>query len=508
MTKLRPPARWGIPALSAIIALILGLWEISRPSPWTDEIVTMNVAQRSLPQIVHLLGTADAVHGLYYVLIHAVTSTFGLSAFIVRLPSTIAVAASAAGVALLARHLGGDRLAAVSGPLFALAPTSSRYAQEARPFALVMAFAVYATLTLVIAHERADRRSYALYACLIAVMGLGNILSLLLLPAHALTLVLLRAPRGTWLRWLAAASAATAPVLPLLWVAFGERGAAGIASYAGSGAVADFSGWLFIPEEPRTGAIAAFALAGLGLSALGLGIAQAVGDRIRRRGEGFKRALRSAAAAPPIAVALPWLVLPVLGLTAISVTMPLFTPRYLLYCLPAAALLAGWALTCIRPVIALSAVLLLALGLSFVHVDIRRQDSRPWDTKAIARALEDRDHPGDGILYGTGTLELIASTFPQSFSGLRAIGTDHSAAVLGTLAASRVSEATLVQRLESTPRVWVLSSTHLSAAEESNQQAVLAQQWSAMQQAGGFAIAYRYTVRGLMLTLYVHTGGD
>jgi mannosyltransferase len=486
----------------------MGLWETSRPSPWTDEIVTMDVSQRSLTQITHLLGTADAVHGLYYFLIRAVTWAFGLSVFAVRLPSIIAVAAAAAGVALLARRLGGDGLAAVAGPLFALAPTSSRYAQEARPFALVMAFAVFATLALAVALERSDRRWYVVYACLIAVMSLGNILSLLLIPAHALTLVLVRVPRATWRRWLIAAGVAVVPVLPLLWLAFSERGAVGIASFASPGAVADFAGWLFLPEQPSSDAVVVYGLVGLGLGLLVLGFALVVRVRIRQQGGGAKRAMRSAAASPVLAFALPWLVIPLLGLTVVSVAKPIFTPRYLLYCLPAAALLVSFVLSRIRPAVAVSAALLLAMGLAFVQVDIRQQDSRPWDTKPVAQTLAARDHAGDGILYGGGTLQFIASAFPQQFSGLRDIGTSQSAAVLGTLAASRVPEATLVQRLGAVSRVWVLSSTHLSGAAQSNQQAVLAQQQAAMQAAGGFTVAYRYAARGLLLTLYVRaTGG-
>jgi mannosyltransferase len=248
-----------------------------------------------------------------------------------------------------------------------------------------------------------------------------------------------------------------------------------------------------------------YSLVGLGLCVLVFGFALVVRVRIRQQGGDAKRALRSAAATPVLAFTLPWLVIPLLGLTAVSVAMPLFTPRYLLYCLPAAALLISLALSRIRPAAAVSAALLLALGLAFVQVDIRQQDSRAWDTKAIAQALGKRDHVGDGILYGGGTLQFIASAFPQQFSGLRDIGTDQSAAALGTLAASRVSEATLVQRLESVPRVWVLSSTHLSGAAQSNQQAILAQQQAAMQQAGGYTVAYRYAARGLLLTLYVRT---
>ncbi|MYR58532.1 hypothetical protein GTY54_20600, partial [Streptomyces sp. SID625] len=60
-------------ALPAALALALGLWGIGRrDSMWRDESVTHQVAHRSLGDLGRLLGHIDAVHGLYYLLMHAV----------------------------------------------------------------------------------------------------------------------------------------------------------------------------------------------------------------------------------------------------------------------------------------------------------------------------------------------------------------------------------------------------------------------------------------------------
>jgi len=47
-----------------IVMSTLGLWGLDRGGMWRDEAATFQVACRSMPQIWHLLGSVDAVHGL------------------------------------------------------------------------------------------------------------------------------------------------------------------------------------------------------------------------------------------------------------------------------------------------------------------------------------------------------------------------------------------------------------------------------------------------------------
>ncbi|MFK8850044.1 hypothetical protein [Streptomyces sp. Ac-502] len=155
----------------AVVGLGFGLWGITGPAAWTDEIVTMDVARRSGAQLVELLGNVDAVHGLHYVLMHLVGVGVGVSEFTVRLPSAVAMAVAAAGLSWMGRLLGGVSLGLYAGLLLAVLPTASRYAQEARSFAMVMAVAVLATGTLVQTLLSGCRRWSGGYAVLIALLG-------------------------------------------------------------------------------------------------------------------------------------------------------------------------------------------------------------------------------------------------------------------------------------------------------------------------------------------------
>ncbi|HYB82902.1 MAG TPA: hypothetical protein VED43_14925, partial [Mycobacterium sp.] len=56
--------------IAVVAAVISGAWA-SRPSLWFDEAATISAsASRTLPELWRLLSHIDAVHGLYYLLMH------------------------------------------------------------------------------------------------------------------------------------------------------------------------------------------------------------------------------------------------------------------------------------------------------------------------------------------------------------------------------------------------------------------------------------------------------
>ena len=61
---------------------------------------------------------------------------------------------------------------------------ASRYAQEARPFALATAAATTATWAVLVATRRQTRTAWVGYGAAVLVCGLANVISLLILPAH------------------------------------------------------------------------------------------------------------------------------------------------------------------------------------------------------------------------------------------------------------------------------------------------------------------------------------
>ncbi|MEU8923709.1 glycosyltransferase family 39 protein [Kitasatospora sp. NPDC048545] len=207
----------------ALVMLAVGGYRLGTPDLWRDEIATSTVATRSLGDLLRLLQHIDASNGAYYLLMHGWTAVFGDSTVALRIPSVLAMAGAAAFVALTARRLFGGRVAAVgAGLLFTVPPLVSRYAQEARSYALVTCAIAAATYFLLRALERPTWRRWAPYCAAMAVAGAGHLISFSTLAGQAALVALhlwrtREAPdrRLLWQYPLAVAVAAL-PVLPVV----------------------------------------------------------------------------------------------------------------------------------------------------------------------------------------------------------------------------------------------------------------------------------------------------
>lgn len=293
-------------AVPVAVMLALGLWGLDRGGMWGDEGVTFMVGRRTVPQIWHLLHGVDAVHGLYYLLMHAVL-TVHPGEVVLRLPSLCGAAATAGLVAALGTRLARPRVGLWAGLLYAITPLTGHYAQEGRSYALVAAGVAAATLLLVRALEG---RSWWPYGAVLAVTFLLHEFAVLVLCAHAVTLAAERVRGAVWRGWIRAVGVAGGVLIPLVWVSEGQ-----------SAQVA----WLRVPDWDTTERLARDFLAvtptgfvfwiSIALILIGLGAGRLT------------------------SVALPLLLLPPVILLSVSQFRPLFHERYVLYALAGAPLL-------------------------------------------------------------------------------------------------------------------------------------------------------------------------
>lgn len=224
--------------VSAMLAI--GLWGLDRGGMWRDEAVTFQVARRSVPQIWQLLHSVDAVHGLYYLLMHAALAPHP-GEVALRLPSVCAAATTVGLVAALGVRLCRPRVGLWAGLLYAVTPMAGQFAQEGRSYALVAAGAAGATVLLVraigVPAGRAESRTWGraggwwAYAAVVAVTCLLHELAVLLLLAHAGTLALVRVPARVWWRWGCAAGAAVLGLMPLVLVSRETGGVASVSAF-------------------------------------------------------------------------------------------------------------------------------------------------------------------------------------------------------------------------------------------------------------------------------------
>ncbi|MBA9003202.1 glycosyltransferase family 39 protein [Thermomonospora cellulosilytica] len=408
---------------------------ISGPSFWLDEAATLSAARRALPDILRMMGHIDLVHGPYYLMMRAWLLLFGDGEFAMRLPSVLATAAAAAGVAVIGRRLASAPTGMTAGLLYAGHPTAVRYAQEARSYAMVTAVAVLATYLLVRAVDSGDRRWLAGYASALVLLALLNLFGVLLIAAHGATLLWWRGRTGRLLtRWAIAVAVSAVAVVP--WALATRRQQWQVA-------------WLPRPNAETLGDLGVW-LAGSGpLVVVVLVLA----------GAGLWAAPAGPRALPLVPLAVPWLLAAPVILLLVSLAEPVFSPRYVLYCLPAVALLMGAGLVRLvarRAVaaIAVAALVMLSIG---PHVEIRRQDSRPSDARAAAAVLAAHARPGDGLVFLHPNMRWEAAAYPAAYWGLPDLTLRRGPVRVGNIVGEEMVQPSRVrQRLMRHHRVWVI----------------------------------------------------
>jgi len=401
--------------------LVLGWWGITRDnSMGNDEVATRWAALLPLRELAHLLGNVDAVHGLYYLLMHGWVA-LGSSPVVLRIPSVIAMTVAAALMVVIGRRLTGSGWAGLfAGLIMALTPSISFYAQTARSYAMVFACVLGSTLALMYALEaeaagRAARRRWLAYAGLVALGGYLNEMSLLVLAAHAVTVLLARYGQPTVERWLWAAGGGAALVAPLVLLSIKEHAALGWVSPPDLTDLRVLAQDYFGAETLAAGLLAICAVLAL-LPPSGtwrwLPARAGQASATQAGGDPGPPWWRSGGVSLP-SVAAPLLVLPGAILMTESVLLrPLYVDRYVLYGEAGAALLAGtglyrigrWAgdasgrraLVWLPGVIVCLCVLVLQLAPQY-HV--RRPGSRRYDYGGPSRYVGANARPGDGILF-------------------------------------------------------------------------------------------------------------
>ncbi|MEU6918569.1 glycosyltransferase family 39 protein [Streptomyces olindensis] len=435
----------------------IGLWGLDRGGMWGDESVTFQVARRTVPQIWRLLHDVDAVHGLYYLVMHAVLAVHP-GEVVLRLPSVCAATATAGLVAALGVRLAGPRTGLWAGLLYAITPMTGHYAQEGRSYALVAAGVAGATLLLLRAVDAGTARAWWPYGTVVALTCLLHELAVLVLCAHAATLALTRVPRRVWSRWGCAAAAVVLLLLPLVWVSQGQAGQVA---------------WLVPPGWDRVERLARnFSPGPDGVVFWAALLLTALGLRERRLA----------------AVALPLLLVPPGILMAVSQVRPLYHDRYVLYALAGGSLLVAAGAGRVAGVLErvrfhgrrvriggrrmrirgrrmralLGVTGVLALTVTFLHhLPVHRQDrsaaQRP-DNLAVVSALAVRQmRPGDPVLFVPSVGRLAALAYPKGFRQVRDIALREPAPRSGTLWGREASPGELRHRLAAVDRVWVVA---------------------------------------------------
>lgn len=413
-----PRARWRTPLVIGVGVTLVTYLGAGVPSYWGDEAASVLSAERSWPSLFAELSTVDAVHGLYYSLLHLWIGVFGSTEWSTRALSALGIGVLAAGVVVLGERWFDRRIGVLAGILIAVIPRAGVLAIETRGYAIAAAAAVWVTILFVRLVDRdGRRRGWILYGVAVAVSA-TFFLYLLLMPLVHLTVLLVdrawtRHPR-VLRRWLVSMVLAAVLALPIMMSAQQQKGQVEFLARRG---YMTPTGWFVTPWFGHVGAAA------LLIPVLLIGIIAVVLRRPRREG------------AAPVIV---WLLAPGIVLVLIDVLFsPTFNPRYLSFSLGAVAMLLAsgvWAILDLargvagrRGLLGSSAVLIilgaLLLAPEFVHERGVYAKDGGADGRAAAAQVASIGRPGDTVLFGTGTRpsrapRLVYRLYPEAFQGM------------------------------------------------------------------------------------------
>jgi mannosyltransferase len=351
-----------------------------------------------------------------------------------------------------------------------------------------MAFAVLSSYLLcrAITSGNSVKNWWIAYAAVLAVMGWANLMSLLIIPAHALTVnAAIRkkfvpvqsdipspsqpqswfgtiiSSRKVAISWLMSVMATVLAVIPLMIFAWPQRdGTTRFLAITSVSAVADMPGRLAGSWEVLPVAL--------------LLVVMALRADMRRASAGW--------------LCLPWLIIPPIVLLAAGALSPLYDPRYILFCVPALAILAGVGLDALISGIATKcqnrrgnqkrsissaslvlrdakfspalgvvagAVLIGAIGVPS-QLAYRAPDGHGDNIRLAAQIVAKYERQDDAVLYQPPWWRQIAAAYPFGFNHLRDVSLAKTPDQAGNFTGIQLPVSQIRRRLRTTQRVWLV----------------------------------------------------
>lgn len=374
------------PLVVGILAAAISLGGAARPSFWYDEAATISASySRSLGQLWHMLGNVDAVHGLYYVLMHGWFHIVPPTEFWSRAPSGLAVGAAAAGVVVLGRQLSSRTVAVASGVLCGILPRTTWAGVEARPYALSMMAAVWLTVLLVVGTRRNSAWSWLSYGIVLAMSVVLDAYLVLLVPAHLTFVGAFHRARNVVVRFVIASAAAVCALAPFLATVAGQSHQISWVRTIGHRTIEDVVVQQYFERSPPFAVLSALVVVAAIVLWLSKSARLARGDR------------------QLLTIAVAWLVIPTALIVMWSALVhPIYTPRYLAFTGPAMALILAVCTASVagKPWVATALVGLFAVAAVPNYVRAQRNPYAKYgmDYSQVADLITAKAAPGDCLL--------------------------------------------------------------------------------------------------------------
>ncbi len=338
----------------------------------------------------------------------------------------------AAAVALtgeLARRLFDPVTGVVAGALLCLIPNLSRYAAEARPYALACMFSILALLLLFRVLDRPGPRAWVAYGAAITCLGLFSLVALATLAGHAAILAFRN--RAALRPWCVAVAGTLVLLTPLIWWGVHQR-----------------STQLYWVPPMTVSAVYAFPAKLAGSTQVAWLLIGLLVPALLRPSR-LVLQLAAAVAAPLLVV----------GAAAFDGTS-FWVNRYLLYVLLPAMIVIAAGLRRFGAA-GLLAVAVVAVAAAPGQIAVRgRTEKNGSDYRTLATIIGRQQQPGDDIVFnGERTMRAGVGYYLRHDRGApRDVLLHRSAAQTGTLKASEYPDP--VARVAPAGRVWLVVYGH------------------------------------------------
>jgi mannosyltransferase len=438
------------PLAVALLAAVVSGVAASRPSLWFDEGATISAsASRSLSELWRLLGHIDAVHGVYYLLMHGWFAVFPPTEFWSRVPSCLAIGAAAAGVVVFTKQFAPRTTAACAGIVFAILPKVTWAGIEARSYAFTAVAAVWLTVLLVTAIRRNRWWLWLLYALALMLSILLNIFLVSLVPAYAVVTVL-RRRKSVVLPWAIASTAAVAIMTPLMVFAHGQNFQVAWISPLSWHNVLDVVQHQYFDNSVPFAVLAAVIIVAA--------FAVALTDRCESAGD-----IR-----PLLAACVAWAVLPTaVSLIYSAIIEPVYFPRYLFFTTPAMAVVLAVCIVAVarkrRQVAGVLILLAVAAFPNYLLSQRGQYAKEGWDYSQVADVVSAHAAPGDCLLVDNtvhwlpGPIRALLAARPAAFRPLVDVGRSGYGPERGTLWDGHKAVWLVKDRLNKCGTVWTIS---------------------------------------------------
>ena len=374
------------PLIVGVLAAAISLTGAARPSFWYDEAATISASySRSLGQLWQMLGSVDAVHGLYYLFMHGWFQIVPPTEFWSRAPSGLAAGGAAAGIVVLGKQFSSRTVALSAGVLCGILPRTTWAGIEARPYAMSMMAAVWLTVLLVVAARRESRWCWLCYGIALALSILLDMYLALVLLTHVVFMCIFRRTRTVLISFAVTSILTVCALAPFMIEVVGQVQQIKWIAPIGRRTIEDVLVQQYFERSPPFGVLSALVV-----------LAAIVVWR-------WTSATLAATDRQLLTLAAAWLVIPTALIVIWSAAVhPIYTPRYLSFTAPAMALVLGVCIgaLAVKPWVATALVSLFALAAAPNYIRAQRNPYAKYgmDYSQVADLITAKAAPGDCLL--------------------------------------------------------------------------------------------------------------